>query len=160
MGWLEKLKEKAQEHIILGLFGLIVLLLLIVWQAVPSTVWGKVSEVTPKRVLWALLGLESIVIVLETAYILSRRKRLGATSATKYNLAIGVFWDDDLHPLCPIDSTPLYIWSYTESPQPHNVLRCPKCSNRFPLRHDFYGYLTLFAAKETIHDHRARDIPL
>lgn len=69
MDWLTKLKEKAQEHSISIVFALIVLLSLVVWKAVPSEVWDRVSEVVPKRVLWALLGLLAIAAFLEVAYI-------------------------------------------------------------------------------------------
>ena len=92
MSWLTKLKEQAQERTILGLFALIGLLSLIVWQAVPSEVWDKVSEVTPKRALWALLALTVIAAILEGAYILLLRKRLAEKLTTKF----GVKWTKDL----------------------------------------------------------------
>jgi hypothetical protein len=148
MGWLTKLKEKAQEHTILGLFALIGLLSLIVWRAVPSEVWDKVSEVTPKRALWALLALTAIAAILEGAYILLLRKRLAEKLTTKF----GVKWTKDLLPHCPSCSSALTnyghywngaftaTWSFT----------CVKCNQRITMSDEAGNALELHEAKDLI----------
>ena len=97
MDWLTKLKEKTQEHTILGLFALTVLLSLTIWQAVPSAIWEKVSEATPKPVLWALAGLLAIAAILECAYIVILHKKLTSKKIWKF----GILWDQDGAPRCP-----------------------------------------------------------
>ena len=74
MGMLTKIKGLILENIVLAVFGLILLLLLIVWKAIPSSVWDRVSEATPKRVLWALIGLEAIAICWLLALVLDDRR--------------------------------------------------------------------------------------
>ncbi len=132
MGWLTKLKEQAQERTILGLFALITLLSLIVWGAVPSSAWDKVSEVTPKRALWALLGLLAIAAILECAYIVELRRRL----KLKLKPRFGVYWDRELTPYCPSCSKVLvyikdsaafsHVWGF----------KCVQCSTFIPLNDD------------------------
>jgi hypothetical protein len=148
MDWLTKLKEQAQERTILGLFVLITLLSLIVWQAVPSSVWDKVSEVTPKRALWALLALTVIAAILEGAYILLLRKRLAEKLTTKF----GVKWTKDLLPHCPSCSSALTnygqywdggftsSWSFT----------CVKCNQRVIMSDEAGNALELHEAKDLI----------
>jgi len=97
MDLLTKLKDKAQEHAILGLFALIVLLSLIIWREVPSATWDKVSEVTPKPALWALTGLLVIATILQCAYILILHKKLTSKNTWRF----GILWDQDGAPRCP-----------------------------------------------------------
>jgi hypothetical protein len=103
MSWSIKLKEKAQEHTVSGLLGLIVLLSLIIWAAVPSELWNRISEAVPKRVLWALIGLEAIAICLSSAYIMTMRREL----RSKMFWMCGVLWDKKHTPHCPSCSKPL-----------------------------------------------------
>ena len=103
MGWLTKLKEKAEEHTVSAVLALIVLLSLVVWRAVPSSVWDRVSEVVPKQVLWALLGLTAIAMILEGAYIRQLRKGVAEKLTTKF----GVKWTKELVPHCPSCLVPL-----------------------------------------------------
>ena len=155
MGWRETLTEKARDHIITVLFGLIVLLLLVIWRAVPSAIWDRVSEAVPKQVLWALIALEAIAIGLLTAFALdNRRKSKQAAlpnSEPKRLIAFGCLWDDSHNPLCPADGTLLYVATHYKEDN-SETLRRPKCKVRIPLRHDDYGPLTLGQAREFIRD--------
>ncbi len=136
MGWIETAKKKGREHIILGVFALIALLLLVIWQAVPSEVWGRVSEAIPKRVLWALLGLALIAIGLETALFLDyRRGNKHVPAPPKPKRMLGVLWDDDSNPLCPVCEMLLHIF-YLDADESKEALRCPKCKAEYTLRDD------------------------
>jgi hypothetical protein len=122
MGW--NLKQKAQDHTVSIGLGLIVLLLLTVWQAVDPSVWGKVSEAVPKRALWALLALESITICLLVAYAVQIKRR----TSNRLKPLFGVLWDKDAHPYCPVCSVLMHfnepsikLWKAT----------CPKCKTVF-----------------------------
>jgi hypothetical protein len=155
MGWQDTLKEKARDHIITVLFGLITLLLLAIWKAVPGKVWDRVSEATPKRVLWALIGLELIAIGLLTAFALDdRRKGKQATPSSgesKHMIAFGCLWDNSLNPLCPADKTLMYVAIHYKEER-YETLRCPKCKVRIPLRDDEYGTITLAGARELLRE--------
>lgn len=123
MGWSAKLKEKAQEHTILGLFGLIALLSLIVWRAVPSAVWDRVSEAVPKRALWALAGLLAIAATGQAAYIFSLRKVI----KQKFTPQFGLLWNKQSVPHCPACEVPLtQIFVGKRSSIP--AFKCIKCS--------------------------------
>jgi hypothetical protein len=137
MGWKETLTEKTRDHIVTVLFGLIVLLLLVIWRAVPFAIWDKVLEVVPKQVLWALIALELIVIGLLTAFALdSRRKRKNTPSEQPQRPVrrFGIHWDDEFNPLCPVCEVLLHIF-YPEGAS-GEVLRCPKCKAEYRLRND------------------------
>ncbi len=71
----EKIKEKLLEHSVAAVLALIVLLLSVIWLAVPSEVWGKASEAVPKRVLWALLALELIAIIALTGSLINQKRK-------------------------------------------------------------------------------------
>lgn len=148
MAW--NLKQKAQDHIVLVLFGLITLLLLIVWRAVDPSVWDGVSAATPKRVLWALLGLESIAICLLSAALHKRTRKKKRVSG------FGVIWDDDQHPMCPTCEVEMFIKHVEDT---YDILQCPKCKIEIPLIGHDNRPLHLFAAKELIEaakDHLSR----
>ena len=128
MGWLAKLKEKAEEHTISVLFALIVLLSLIVWRAVPSEVWDKVSAAVPKRALWALTGLLAITTSLTCAYIFHLRKQQRLIQIENAKLQdqinnpplisrFGVCWSQDLTPHCPACSKPLSHYARHNVPE-------------------------------------------
>lgn len=154
MGW--NLKQQAKDRIVTGLFALIVLLLLIVWKAIPSSVWDRVSEATPKRALWALLALAGIAICLLTGALIDNWRKRKPTSPEppklQYFRVFGLFWDDNLNPFCPADETLLSTWSRTalKAGGFYEVLRCPKCKNQFALRDDVRGLTTLHSMKQTI----------
>jgi hypothetical protein len=152
MSWLAKLKEQAQEHTILGLFALIGLLSLIVWRAVPSEVWDKVSEVTPKRALWALLGLLAIAAILEGAYVALLRRNL------KLKPRFGVYWDRDLMPYCPAHKEiPLATWGNLGNKGPHGYI-CPEGPHVIPLQDDGRNYLKPSDARRLLQAD-AREMP-
>jgi hypothetical protein len=97
--WKETAKEKAREHIVLAIFALIGLLLLAIWQAVPSSLWGTVSEATPKRALWALIALELIAICGLAAALIEKWWE------PQMLKLFGMLWDDKQNPHCPVDKT-------------------------------------------------------
>lgn len=129
---LTKLKEKAEERTVSAVLALIVLLLLIVWRAVPSEVWDRVSEATPKRVLWALLGLVAITATLEWAYIVGLRRK------NKLKPRFGVYWDRGLTPYCPACSK---VLAYIHKPNAGGLsgtwgFKCVQCPSFIPLNDD------------------------
>ena len=142
MAW--DLKQKAQDHIVSIVLGLIVLLLLVIWQGVPSSTWDRVSEATPKRVLWALLALESIAIIglAVSLYKKVRKKRR--------LWGLGVVWDlDYLKPLCPTcdGDVTLFIKQVQDT---HDILQCPKCKIEIPLVGDTNQHFHLYQAKDFV----------
>jgi hypothetical protein len=138
MGWIETAKEKGREHIISVVFALIALLLSIIWLAVPSEVWGKASAVVPKRVLWALLGLAVIAISLETALFLDYRRGSKHTPTPyKPKRMLGVLWDEEFNPVCPVCEILLHMFYINaDSNRPRQALRCPKCKAEYTLLDD------------------------
>lgn len=148
MDLLAKLKEKAEEHTVSAVLALIVLLSLVVWKAVPSEVWDKVSEVTPKRVLWALLGLLAIAATLEGTYIRALRRRQAEKLITKF----GVKWTKELVPHCPSCSSPLtnygHYWNgaFTSTWS----FSCVKCNQRVTMSDEAGNELELHEAKDLI----------
>ena len=177
MDWKEKVKEKLLEHSVAAVLALTVLLLSVIWLAVPSEVWGTASAVVPKRVIWALLGLAALTIVVLAALLLDSRRNLKHTSAAlreaqnvpppapppppppaptgpRYFKVYGLFWDDDLNPYCTADETLLFVYTQAEktSGGKYDYLRCPKCKVSFPLRHETYGLITLPQAQQSIRE--------
>lgn len=97
------LKQRGKDHIVTVGLGLIVLLLLVVFRAIPSSVWDRVSEATPKRALWALLALAGIAIcLLGGALIDNWRKKKQSLNPKPSKIELGVHWDDDNNPRCPV----------------------------------------------------------
>lgn len=133
MAW--NLKQKAQDHIVLVLFGLITLLLLVVWRAIDSSVWDKVSEATPKRALWGLLGLASIAICLLVGALidLRRKAKLAAVKPAKPFRMYGVHWDKAANPVCPVCECLMPIHHQEGSNHEIDVLWCPRCKTLFSL---------------------------
>jgi hypothetical protein len=120
--------------------------------------WDRVSEATPKPVLWVLPGLQAIAIgVLVALSIDSKRNakdistlaELPTESAPEpgYFKIYALFWDNDLNPHCPADETLLIIWTHDEKRAGgfYESLRCFKCTSRFPLRGEGVGLPTLAA---------------
>jgi len=149
MAW--NLKQKAQDHIVSIGLGLIVLLLLVVWQAVPSSAWGKVSEVTPKRALWALLGLAGIAICLLSGALIDNRRKQRASQDGRLFLRFGMYWDKAQNPHCPADKIPLvFTFHRMKDGKWCDFLACSACQMNFPLWDSQHGGLTLAEAKEFI----------
>jgi len=146
MAW--NLRKKAQDRIVSIGLALIVLLLLVVWRAVPSSVWDTVSEATPKRALWALLGLAGIAICLLGGALIDnwRKKKQPRPEMLK---RFGVLWDADLSPHCPADQTLMRPRSNL-SDRDHEIMMCPKCDHTYPLRTDDLLPLRLPAAQKLI----------
>jgi hypothetical protein len=173
MNWLTKLKEKAQEHTILGVFALISLLSLVIWKAVPSEVWDKISAIVPKRVLWALLGLTLIAVCLEAAYIFGlrkERKNLKGSLESKLFLKFGALWDGLNNPYCPSCKNPLpqklkgpFVFAVGSTSGKSSVkvspavpvLECVQCNKEITLIDDDGKQIALKDAKEQISSQRA-----
>ena len=147
MGW--NLKQQAQAHIVKVSIALLTLLLLVIWRAVPSTVWDRVSAVVPKPVLWALVALELIGIVgLVVALIDHRRK---ARRRARLVLCWGIYWDKSFNPYCGHDKTPLSFKSHAlESGKAGTILYCPACKSDTPIWDSIQGALTLAEAKQQL----------
>jgi hypothetical protein len=149
MGLLGKLKEKAEEHIVSVLLGLIVLLFLIIWRAVPSELWDRLLQIVPKQVLWAVLGLLFIASILEFAYIRVLRKE----AAGKMKARFGVLWSKDLVPHCP--SCLSTLTSYGQYSTSHGFssvwgFRCVKCDALIVMADDEGNALELKNAKQLL----------
>ena len=143
MAW--NLKQKAQDHIVSIGLGLIVLLLLVVWRAVPSSVWDTVSEAVPKRALWALVALELIAVCfLVGALIDNKRKRKPEIPKTLRFIIFGVHWDNQGNPRCPVCDCLMPIHHREDD---GDVLWCPKCKTLFSLWRDNGDRLTLEQGK-------------
>jgi hypothetical protein len=135
--WNDTAVKKAREGIILTVFSLIGFLLVAIFQAVPSSVWSRVSESTPKPVLWALLGLQTITIAGLVLYIFhlkrSAPRNLPETSLRldlpDYIGMFGVLWDKHINASCPICKV---LMSPTEARI--GVFKCPKCHRSFALK--------------------------
>jgi hypothetical protein len=151
--------EKTVRTTIVSIgLGLIVLLLLVVFRAVPSSTWDRVSEATPKRALWALLGLAGIAICLLSGALIDNWRKKKAAPATiaeaqqpQHLRMFGLLWDDNQNPLCPADQIPLSFFMRHAS-QHFDILQCARCGNRFQIRHDLMGNLQLANAKQMIRD--------
>ena len=151
MNWQDKLKEKLLEHLIVVILSIIGVLLLILWQAIPSEIWIRVSDATPKRVLWALLALSLILIVLETAFIINLRRRSGVKVTPRQVAMFGVLWDEYANPLCPICKIHMYpTRRRDENNQLRQVVKCPKCEKSYILKDDSVNRLELAEAKEML----------
>lgn len=134
MAW--NLKQKAQDHIVSIGLGLIVLLLLVVWGAIDSSVWGKVSAATPKRALWALLGLAGITICLLSGALIDGWRKTKAAAASKPEDDLvplyGVLWNRYADPYCPVCRVLLNFHRFPSE----SHLKCPKCKSSFLLHKD------------------------
>jgi hypothetical protein len=153
MGWKDTLTEKARDRIVTGLFALITLLLLAIYRAMPAAVWDKVSEATPKRVLWALVALELIVIGLLAAFAIDeRRKRKNAPPllSEKTFRRFGVHWDEHQNPLCPVCEILLSLRASVIENSAPEYLQCPKCRNAYTLKSDHGAWISLALAKATV----------
>lgn len=65
-----------EDHIVTIVFGLITILCLTIWQAIPSEVWVQVAAAIPKRALAAFIGLLLIALSTCLAYSFSLRWKL------------------------------------------------------------------------------------
>ena len=80
-------------------------------------------------------------------------RRAATKEPPKDVLVFGLFWDKALNPKCPVCRTPMYIGEtieQTEDVTSHDVLGCPKCSHKYPIRDAGMGFLTLLGAKNYI----------
>jgi hypothetical protein len=157
MDVIAKIKEKLLDRIVEAALALIVLLFSIIYLAVPSEVWGRVSEVVPKRALWALLGLATIAICfLVGALIDNWRKNRHVPMLLPAGEPVmlkrfGVLWDKDQNPHCPVDKTYLPFYSHgVVSDHECDYLRCPACHETYPLWDSNLGGLALHDAKQFI----------
>lgn len=147
MSDLAKIKELVLENIVLAIFALITLLLLVIWQVVPSSVWDKASEVVPKRTLWALVALELAIGVLVALLLDKRRNKSEPPSAApqKRRSAFGIYWDEDFNPQCPACETPLVMQHKDE--RGTEFLKCLKCKETLILKDDEGNPLELLEIK-------------
>jgi hypothetical protein len=148
MEWKEKTKEKLLEHSVAAVVALIGLLLSIIWLAIPSEAWSKISEATPKRVLWALLGLESIALIglIGSLYKKPRKKTLVR--------GMGVAWeyvDDGARAVCPTCEIGLFIKHVQDT---YDILQCPKCKVEIPLISDNNQPFHLLEARRRVEEFR------
>ena len=140
------------EHVVVLVLSVIGILLLVLWQAVPSEIWVRVSDAVPKRVLWALLALALILILLELAYILYLRRKSGAINVASRQVAMfGVLRDENANPLCPICKILMYpTRRKDENNHLYQIVKCPNCKNGYVLKNDNTSRVELSKAKEML----------
>lgn len=156
MDLLTKIKDKGQEHVVEGIFALVLLLLGVIWAAVPSEVWGRVSGVTPKRVLWAAIGLLVLGLFLETAYVAHLRRKL------KLKPRFGVLWNRELVPHCPSCSSLLTGYGqYSTAYGFGNIwaFKCVKCDELIKMTDDEGSIVELKEAKRVLATKAALEKP-
>jgi hypothetical protein len=141
---ISKLKEKLEDRTIEILFALIGLLCLIIWRAVPSEVWERISGAVPTQALWAMIGLLLIVASAEAAYIIHLRRQ----KDTKLSLKFGAYWDKQNNVYCPSCQT---LLQHRNRLNDDTVdFRCIKCKDLIKLT-DEKGYTIYFKeAKERL----------
>lgn len=101
----------------------------------------------------------TILLILTHAILVWRRPptRRALANRQRFKRAFGVYWDSDLHPLCPVCKSPLTLSRagllYRIDggvPLPDPVPHCMKCNKAFPLYDDDANHLTLAEAKKRL----------
>src|SRR6266542_1839691 len=160
MNWKDKTKEELLKHSVSIGLALIAFLSLVVWQAVPSSVWASVSAATPKRVLWALLALAFIALCGLTVLVFYYTRKPKRTSTPVMLEQFGVLWDAYANPHCPVDKTLMNFSSHSVSggilDEGTDYLYCPKCHEIFTLWDSKLGGTTLDTAREFMYKGCAR----
>ena len=151
----EELAKLTLGKIVSGLLILAGLLIAIVWRESLAAKWAQVGEGLSKPALMALLGLALIAATLELlgiAYLLFLLYRDRSTTKTPKPEIIkrfGIHWDKDLNPHCPADET-LMRPRIHASNRDYDILECPKCNHKYPLRAEDMSSLLLPAAQTLI----------
>lgn len=153
----EELLKLTLGKTITGLVLLIGFLLAIVWREALFGKWTQVAEGVSKPALMALLGLALIAALLEALgiaylYLLYRsRRNIPPQSSTEPTMLkrFGVLWDKDQNPHCPVDET-LMRPRVHEAARDWDVLMCPKCDRKYPLKDVDMSSLLLPAAQNLI----------
>lgn len=127
---------------VLALFGLLTFIL---WQAIPSTFWERISNGIEKRVLWAIIGLLILSLIGETAYLIQSYIQ----SRTSLRFFGSVLWNSNCDLFCPKDETPIYKAGRTINEDENSkvtveLFQCPKCDSNYILK-DFDGNPITFA---------------
>ena len=126
----EIIHEKSVEWLVAGVLGIVVVLVFVIWGAVPTDFRQAILDAADKRVLWALLGLLGFILVGETVYIVVSTIR----NRKVLHHYCGALWNSESEVFCPKDETPLFQNGITyseEFPQAKGVeiFQCPKCDN-------------------------------
>ena len=109
-GLIEKAKSQLEDHLVLTIAGLLLLLLGVVWSAIPAEALERVLDTPNKKALWALLGILLLLSSLLFAWTFTLRKDIkGLQAALEIRLIrrLGILWDQDLVPCCPACEKPL-----------------------------------------------------
>jgi hypothetical protein len=147
MNWLTELKAKAKEHTLSLVISLTVLLVGVIWAAIPSELWSKVSAAIPKRVLWSVIGLLVLGLIFESAYVANLRSKF------KLKWQFGIRWSKSLEPFCPVCPTPLSSYGqhaiFSSSSLTWGFI-CPQCKDIFPMTDNDGNTLELKQAKQLL----------
>lgn len=155
MNLIAELIKQIRENLVKAVIALILLLLGVIWAAVPSETWDRVSAAIPKPALWAGTGILALGLVLSFAYIFHLRNK----SKPKEKFAFGAYWDAAKNPLCPACKTPLvqstrnllYVLDLDGVvPPPKPVPQCVKCDRVISLHDDDGNSLSLSTAKSRV----------
>lgn len=144
-----KAKETVVEYAVLSVFALLGILTFIIWQAVPSTFWERISDAIEKKVLWAGIGILFCIVIGESVYLLQMHLR-ARTILRHYG---GVLWNSNSDIFCPKDETPLYKSGDTfdeENPKKAQVeiFQCPKCDSNYILKDSEGKSINIVTAKK------------
>lgn len=74
MNTFEKISEELVKYSVWIVLGLLTLLAAIIWKAIPKTTWMTIDSKIPKTVVWASLGIVSILLLVLIAYIIRLKK--------------------------------------------------------------------------------------
>lgn len=129
--------------------------------------------VTPKRALWALLGLAGIAICLLSGALIDKWRKLRNKPTVPLPLEpiselepkpfprFGVNWDfaASPNPLCPACNVLLHLYrtGTLEDGTPWERLRCPQCHTTFELRDDHGNRAMLIPAKNSVYQEQINE---
>lgn len=140
----EKIKEQVAQHLVIAVLAPFLFLAGVLWSAIPYQVWDQLSGLTPKKALWALLGILVLTSLGLTAYVFVLRRRL----KNKLRPMYGVLWDREANAYCPGCNSALA--AYQERAFGMLAFRCTKCKTELPLRDDEGKDVTLLEAKRVL----------
>jgi uncharacterized protein YbaR (Trm112 family) len=149
-----KLTAGQLTTLILGLIGS---LFLIVLQGTLFLLWTRIEPEISKRTLEAALALVAIIITIllvsavTLLFFLFRVRR--KASEPQMIKRFGVLWDSGQEPHCPVDQTLMRV-RVRGGDRDYDMLLCPKCHNKYPLRTDDLMPLLLPVAQTLLQSDR------
>jgi hypothetical protein len=136
----DRVADLTLAQIVAAVSAAIIALFAVLWASVPSTVWNAV----PKRAIWATLGLATMAALVFAALFIREKRR------ARLIPLFGVLWNPrHREAYCPADLSLLRILE-KKTERDHDILMCPKCEVKYPLRTDDLQPLTFSLAKQML----------